>query len=146
MIRVVLDTNVLAPGAIASQGVVAGIMDAWRADAFTLVFSAPIGVELVRTLLKPYFAGRLTTAAIMAYLALLVTRSEIVTVTSQITGVASHPEDDLILATALDGRADYLVTGDAQLQKLKTFRGVAIVSPREFLTMLTDRSLQLPAG
>jgi len=71
------------------------------------------------------------------YLTLLVTKGETVTVTSQIAGVASHPEDDLILATALDGRADYLVTGDAQLQKLKRFRGVVIISPREFLVVLT---------
>jgi len=139
MIRAVLDTNVLAPGATASRGVIADIMNAWHADAFTLLFSAPLGVELVRTLLNPYFAGRVTPAAIVRYLVLLVTKGEVVTVTSQVAGVASHPEDDLILATAVDGHADYLVTGDAQLQKLKTFRGVAIVSPREFLTVLASR-------
>lgn len=67
MIRAVLDTNVLAPAANASQGAVAAIMDAWRAGAFTLVISPPIGAELVRTLQKPYFARRLTTEAVVAY-------------------------------------------------------------------------------
>lgn len=71
-------------------------------------------------------------------MALLVTKGELVAVTSQIAGIASHAEDDLILATAIDGHADYLVTGDAHLRKLEIVRGVAIVSPREFLTVLTQ--------
>ena len=32
--------------------------------------------------------------------------------TAEVHGVATHPEDDLILATALSGQANYLVTGD----------------------------------
>jgi hypothetical protein len=44
--------------------------------------------------------------------------------------VATHPEDDLILATALSGAADYLITGDSKLQKLGTFQSVTILSPR----------------
>jgi predicted nucleic acid-binding protein len=53
-----------------------------------------------------------------------------------VTGVASHPEDDPILATAVSASADYLVTGDRQLQRLGSYRGVSIVSPREFLDLL----------
>jgi predicted nucleic acid-binding protein len=45
--------------------------------------------------------------------------------------------DDLILATALSAQADYLVTGDSQLQGLGAYRGVAIISPREFLSRLS---------
>lgn len=46
---------------------------------------------------------------------------------------------DRILATALSGRADYLVTGDRQLQQLGTYRTVAIVSPRAFLDLLNEQ-------
>ena len=53
-----------------------------------------------------------------------------------VQGVASHPEDDPVLATAVSAAADYLVTGDRQLQQLGSYQGVRIVSPREFLTLL----------
>jgi uncharacterized protein len=52
--------------------------------------------------------------------------------------VATHPEDDLVLAAAVSAEAGYLVTGDRQLQQLGRFRGVDIVSPRAFLAILED--------
>lgn len=42
----------------------------------------------------------------------------------------------MVLATALIAVADYLVTGDRQLQLLGTIDGIVIVSPREFLDVL----------
>jgi predicted nucleic acid-binding protein len=53
-----------------------------------------------------------------------------------VQGVASHPEDDLILATAVSAQADYLVTGDRQLLALGRYQGVEIVTPRAFATIL----------
>jgi predicted nucleic acid-binding protein len=53
-----------------------------------------------------------------------------------VTGVATHPEDDLVLAAAVSAGADYLVTGDRKLQALDTFEGVRILSPRQFLDMI----------
>jgi len=50
--------------------------------------------------------------------------------------VATQPADDLVLATALSGRAQFLVTGDHKLLGLKTYRGVVIVSVHEFLALL----------
>lgn len=58
--------------------------------------------------------------------------------TVEVTGVATHPEDDLILATAVAGDATYLVTGDCKLRAVGTFRGVSILSPREFLDQLSQ--------
>jgi predicted nucleic acid-binding protein len=42
----------------------------------------------------------------------------------EVVGVATHPEDDVILATAVSADVDYLVTGDVQLQRLRAYRGV----------------------
>lgn len=58
------------------------------------------------------------------------------------SGVATHQEDDLILATAVSARADYLATGDRKLQQLRSYHGVAIVSPREFLEILQAQPLE----
>jgi predicted nucleic acid-binding protein len=43
------------------------------------------------------------------------------------------PKDDNLLEVALNGRADVIITGDADLQALHPCRGVAILSPRDYL-------------
>ena len=63
-----------------------------------------------------------------------------VPLTVQVAGVATHPEDDLILATAVSSGADYLVTGDRRLRAVGAYADVAILSPREFLTLLASDS------
>jgi predicted nucleic acid-binding protein len=60
----------------------------------------------------------------------------LVPITAEVRGVATRPEDDLTLATAVSAEADYLVTGDRQLLALADYEGVQIISPREFLTIL----------
>jgi predicted nucleic acid-binding protein len=61
-----------------------------------------------------------------------------------VSGVAPHPEDDLILAIAASARVDYLVTGDRRLRdRVPTYHGTRLVSPREFLEIL---ELQSPAS
>ena len=59
-------------------------------------------------------------------------------ITAHVAGAASHPEDDLVLATAVSAGAQYMVTGDAQLRKLGSYEGVTIVSPRRFLEILSQ--------
>jgi predicted nucleic acid-binding protein len=68
------------------------------------------------------------------------TFASIVKIAELVEGVATHPEDDLILATALSGQVDYLVTLDQQLLRLGSYGGVQIVSPQAFLTILTTET------
>ena len=42
-------------------------------------------------------------------------------ITAHVQGVATHAEDDLVLATAESAQADYLITGDKKLQRLGTY-------------------------
>lgn len=56
--------------------------------------------------------------------------------TVKVEHVASYPEDDLVLATAVSAKADYLVIGDGALQQLGVYEGVTILSPRAFLDIL----------
>lgn len=142
MVAAVLDTNilasVLASGFVRSnpQAAPVRVLDAWRAGAYTLVVSEPILAELVATLRRPYFRRRLSSAQLAAILGLLRRQAVVTPLTVAVRGVATHPEDDLILATALAAHAAYLVTGDAQLQRLGAYQGVTILSPRAFLERL----------
>jgi uncharacterized protein len=51
--------------------------------------------------------------------------------------VCRDPDDDFILAAALDGQCSQLITGDADLLALKQFKGVNIVTPREFMELIS---------
>ena len=139
MIRVVADTNVLASGLAAydvDESASALILDAWRYGPLELVASAPIVAELRRTLAKPYFAQRFTTEEIERALYLVRHRSSFMDALADVRGVATTPEDDLILATAVTGEALFLVTGDRQLRNLGEYQGVRIAGPREFMDWL----------
>ncbi len=50
-----------------------------------------------------------------------------------LTGICRDPKDDFILECALTGNADLIVTGDKDLLSLQLFRGIQIVTPREYL-------------
>ena len=45
------------------------------------------------------------------------------------------PDDDKILELAVNGHADYIVTGDDDLLVMNPFRGIEIVRPAEFLAI-----------
>ncbi len=51
--------------------------------------------------------------------------------------VCRDPDDNWVLATAIAGNAKTIVTGDKDLLVLKTFEGIPIVTPREFLEMIS---------
>jgi putative PIN family toxin of toxin-antitoxin system len=140
--RAVLDANVLASGAVGLLivGSTPGqLLRLWLDDAFELIVSDQLRTEVSRTLQKPYFLSRLAPERIANFNALLQERATSTPLTVQVSGVATHPEDDLVLAAAASARADYLVTGDHQLQKLGSYRGVKIVSPAEFLEVLRQQ-------
>ncbi len=92
--------------------------------------------ELRRAFATRYFTRHLSAQQIAAALTALAAEATIVPLTVAVHGVATHPEDDLVLATALSAQADYLVTGDTQLQRLGAYQGVTILSPRAFLARL----------
>jgi putative PIN family toxin of toxin-antitoxin system len=129
--KVVLDTNILASGAISATGTVSTIVDAWRSGQFRVIVSALILDELERTLQKPYFRRYLTDKQSARFLLLLRKRATVSPIAVVVHGIATHPEDDRILATAISAKADYLVTGDTKLQRLGTCKAITILSPRK---------------
>jgi hypothetical protein len=79
------------------------------------------------------FRQRLTPTQIVSVFEFLRHEASLVTVTIDVQGRATHPEGDIMHATALSGKSDYLVTGDLQLQQLDQFERVKIRSSPAFL-------------
>lgn len=144
--RVVLDTNVIVSGLAGYESArlpPARIVRGWINGAITVAFSSPLLAEVERALDKPYFLARVRDGLWREISSTLAVEDAAIALTVHVAGVATHPEDDLVLATAASARADYLVTGDRQLLRLGSFEGVSIISPADFLIVL-DREGREP--
>jgi len=113
VIRAILDTNVLASGisGVRQPNSAPGeLLRRWRRRTFILILSEHLFRELERTLGKRYFANRLSPGQIDRFLATLRAQGEMTSVSGTTRRIATHPEDDLILAAVASAEVDYLVT------------------------------------
>jgi putative PIN family toxin of toxin-antitoxin system len=141
--RVVLDANVLGPGLLLERGTPFEVVQYWRERRFEVVVSEHLVAELSTTLNKPYWRARFASDRIQRALLTVRRRALRVIPTPNIDGAATHWQDDIVIASAIAGNADYLVTGDKELLAVKAFRTVSIVSPQEFLNILkTDNEFE----
>lgn len=138
-VRVVVDTNMLASGAARFRdgvGTPVRIWQHWLLGDIELVISQPLFAEFARTVGKTYFANLESQEHYDMLAQMLQSDALLVVPDPSITGVATHPEDDLVLGTAVAGDAEYLVTGDAQLLKLETIGDCRIMSASAFVDLL----------
>ncbi|MBZ0272537.1 putative toxin-antitoxin system toxin component, PIN family [bacterium] len=109
-------------------------------ENFRLLVSQALATEVERTFARKKFRQQFESPfRLDAWLAAIRLDTELVPDTGRIQGVCKDPKDDFILSAAVEGKADYIVTGDADLLKLDPFEGVRIVTPRAFLDVLENR-------
>jgi putative PIN family toxin of toxin-antitoxin system len=138
LIRAVLDGNVYVSAIIQPSGPPGKVIDRFLRDgAFEVVLSPAIVEEILRAFTYPkvrkYIHGGRDPIPWFEDLALL---TDMVAGDFGLTGVCSDPDDDKYLATAMEGRAGFVVTGDRRFLALKEHEGIRIVAPRTFLDML----------
>lgn len=133
--RAVFDTNVLV-AAFAAEGVCSKILRRGRKQQFHLIGSPILLQEFERVLIKKFSATR--NEAQTALKIVSEAMYNIVHPSHSEQGVCRDPDDDAILACALEAKADYLVTGDLDLLELKMFKGIRIVTPRNFELLFND--------
>lgn len=132
-IKAVLDTNVLISG-IFWKGPPFEILEAWQKRRFLLVISPPILDEYRRVLDE--MTKQRPIPVLGSILEIIELRSEMVTPVRFPERVCSDPDDDKFLEAALAARADYVVSGDAALLRIKNHQGIQIVRPRQFLALM----------
>jgi len=132
-IKAVLDTNVVISG-IFWKGTPFEILKAWQEQRFHLVISVPILQEYGRVLAE--MAGERTSPVLHSILELIELHSEMVEAISFGRRVCSDPDDDKFLEAAVTANADYVVSGDAALLRLRNHQEIQIVRPAQFLKLL----------
>jgi putative PIN family toxin of toxin-antitoxin system len=115
--RVALDTNVIVSG-IGWGGAPAAILDAVSDGQLVLVTSAPLIAELNRVLKYPKLAKVIDGAA---QLADLVAAIGVVVAPTRTLAVVRDETDNRVLEAAIEGAADYIVSGDDDLLDLGSF-------------------------
>lgn len=131
MMRATLDTSVFV-SALNFGGLPNEILNHCQADAFTLCLSQSIVDELHRVLRDAFEWSEEDLAEALDPILSL---AEIVESTRVI--IASRdPNDDHVLACAIEAKADVIVSGDHDLLSLGTFEGIKIMNPRQFLELL----------
>lgn len=139
--RAVLDANVLAPGYLGAVSTSAQLIQLWRQNADELVMSEHLLGEVVRTYTDRYFRRRIDAAESARIVALLRAQAFFTEITITVTGVATEPKDDLVLATGLSAGASHLATRGKQLLKLESHQGLHIVPPGHRLALLRREGL-----
>ncbi len=138
-VRAVLDTNVLVSGLVSEKGAPRRILDAWLEERFTLVSSLYLVEELLHVLSYPRIAKRLSLdeGELAIIVAVLLAKAEVTLGRLRLPGTTRDPKGDAVVACAKEGEADYIISGDQDLLVLGEYEGILIVTPGQFVEMLS---------
>ena len=133
--RVVIDTNVLISGLFSTTSTPAQAVE----KAVTkggLVATLETLRELIEKLHSSKFDPYVRRDRRDALLERVASVVEIIDIL-QLIRASRDPKDDKFLEAAVNGRADVIVTGDKDLLDLNPFRGIAILSPADYIARET---------
>lgn len=128
MIRIVVDTNVYISG-LMFGGLPGSLLELVLNKSFETIIS-PILLDEIEEILLRKFAVTPNTARLQR--ARIAAAAREVTPSQTIRAVPDDQDDDRVLECAVEGNADYIITGDQHLLSLKQFREIPILRVREF--------------
>ena len=133
--KAVFDTNVLI-AAFLTEGLCSGLLLRARKHAFNLVLCNDIINEFQGILTKKFKLS----SSDLSEITTIVTEaaSEILHQTGSLERICRDPNDDMVIACAVDSKADYIVTGDEDLLILKHYQDIVIINPRNFEALFVD--------
>ncbi len=131
--KAVLDTNIFISG-IFWSGLSEKILYALGDKKFELITSGDIIEEIIETLMD--FRIHLSVDIILLWASILSINSVIVEPSEKLEIVTDDRDDNKFIEAAVTGKASYIVTQDNHLLKLKEFRGIKILTPKEFLDIV----------
>lgn len=141
MIRAVFDTNVFISALFNPKRPPAQLLELALLGNIKLIISPQLIEEIDRVLAYPRVIkllkkrkvapGEIEKSIAKALKVAVLTPGNLT-----VKAIADDPADDPVLACALEGQADFIISGDHHLLDLKTYQGIDIVSPAEFLKII----------
>ena len=129
--RVVVDTNVVVSRLILPQSLPAQALRRAELEARLLVSETTM-YELADALARPKFDRYISLENRKSFIRRLSEIAEFVSII-QVVRECRDPRDDKFLEVALNGRADLILSGDADLLALNPWREISILSPADYL-------------
>lgn len=137
MIRAVLDTNVLVSYLLIHRPPIATLVDDMLTNEELVMVTAPeLLEELDRVLTYPKLQRYCSDEERRRFVALVMALSEVVNLPDTIPRICRDPDDDWLVACAVVGRADVIVSGDDDLLALERIGSTPIVTPAQLLQTL----------
>ena len=138
MTRVVLDANVFVSTVLKSRSIPAEVFQLAKERKIALISSRDILSEIRTVLFYPKLRklhGR-SAKEIDAFLRRVTRVTFLVPGKTKIDEIKEDPADNKYLSAALEGKVDFIVSGDHHLKALEIFRGIRILSPAAFLELI----------
>ena len=140
--RVLLDANVLISYLLtpAQHSAITHITEAAVTGEFQLLVPEELLEEVRETIrAHEHLARRISLEAMRSFVDLVLEIAEVIPrITEPIPSLTRDPEDDYLIAYALVGQADYLVTGDRDLLVLEYVEPVKILTPSAFWELISS--------
>jgi putative PIN family toxin of toxin-antitoxin system len=138
MLRVVFDVNVFVSSLI-TRGKPRELWSKARRKNFTLILSKEIISEFVKVMSREKFSRYVGDEDMKIFLQAIYEIALFVKIKSRFTIIKEDHDDNTILRTAYDSKADYIVSGDKHLLSLQEFKGIRIVTVEEMLKILKGK-------
>ncbi|MCR9015944.1 putative toxin-antitoxin system toxin component, PIN family [Aquiflexum gelatinilyticum] len=130
--RFVVDTNVLV-SVILSPSNTSRLAVEKATNHGVLIFSNETIAELFEVLQREKFDKYVLKEKRVKFGERLIAMSSLIPVSS-VLKLSRDPKDDMFLNLAVDGHADYLISGDPDLLVLNPFQNIKIIRPIDFLS------------
>jgi putative PIN family toxin of toxin-antitoxin system len=138
--RVLIDPNLLVSYLLTHRGPIAQILDVHLArEDFTLLVCPQMLEELNRVLQYPKLQRYFNDEIRLRFVALIAALGELVDVPDELPRLVRDPKDDYLIACALAGGADLILSGDKDVLDLKMVGRIQIVSAGYFVDKIVGK-------
>ena len=138
--KAVLDSGVLIAFLLSKHLALSRALDAWEVGEFEPLTSAGIIADVERASRLDRLQRLIQPQKAQALIDALREDATHTLEKIQLSVIAEDPEDNLVLACAVEGGAHYIVSTDFHLLALRQYEGIPIIGPEEFATVLGFRT------